>query len=82
MNQNNFKPKSPLIGADGNIFNLIAIASRSLKDHDLKEHAKEMTDRVMSSQSYEEALSIITEYVEPTDTYDYDHDVFDFIKHE
>lgn len=82
MNQNNFKPKSPLIGADGNIFNLIAIASKTLKDNGLPERAKEMTDRVMSSQSYEEALSIITEYVEPTDIYDHDHNVFDFIKHE
>ena len=34
------KPDCPLIGADGNIFNLLGIASRTLREHGLKEQAK------------------------------------------
>lgn len=58
------KPICKLIGEDGNIFNLMGIASRVLKDAGKKEEAKEMVDRVTSSNSYEEALGIIGEYVE------------------
>lgn len=36
------KPDCPLIGADGNIFNLLGIASRTLREHGLKEQAKDM----------------------------------------
>ncbi len=69
-------PKSkpvPLIGQDGNIFNLVGIASRTLKRNGLSDEASEMTSKVFKSGSYEEALGIIGEYVnitsvdEPTD---------------
>lgn len=58
------KPKAKLIGADGNVFNLIGIASRSLKRAGQNDKATEMSERVMNSASYDEALSIIMEYVE------------------
>ena len=58
------KPKAKLIGANGNVFNLIGIASRSLKRAGQNDKATEMSKRVMSSGSYDEALSIIMEYVE------------------
>ena len=58
------KPKCKLIGEDGDIFNLIGIASRSLRLAGLEDKAKEMSQKVMQSQSYTEALSIIMEYVE------------------
>ena len=64
---NKVAPKKPickLIGEDGNIFNLMGVASRVLKDAGKKEEAKEMVDRVTSSNSYGEALRIIGEYVE------------------
>lgn len=61
------KPKCALIGQDSNIFNLIGIASRTLKQNNMREESKEMVDRVTSSHSYDEALSIIAEYVEITD---------------
>ena len=61
------KPKCALIGQDGNIFNLMGIASRTLKKYNMKEEAKEMIDRITSSKSYDEALNIIGEYVEITD---------------
>lgn len=60
------KPDCPLIGQDGNIFNLMGIASRTLKNHDMADEASEMRNRVMSSGSYDEALSIIGEYVNIT----------------
>lgn len=58
------KPRCKLIGEDGNIFNLIGVASRSLRHAGLADKATEMSQKVMQSQSYTEALSIIMEYVE------------------
>jgi len=60
------KPKCPLIGQDGNIFNLMGIASKTLKRNGMYDEAKEMCSRITSSGSYDEALSIIDEYVEIT----------------
>lgn len=58
------KPKCKLIGQDGNIFNLIGIASRSLRHAGLADKAKEMSEKVTHCGSYTEALSIIMDYVE------------------
>ena len=59
------KPMCPIIGANGNIFNILGIASRTLKDNGMAEEAEEMCNRVTSSGSYEEAIGIITEYIIP-----------------
>lgn len=64
------KPKCALIGQDGNIFNLMGIASRTLRNNDMKEEAKEMVIRIEESKSYDEALCIIGEYVDITDEAD------------
>lgn len=61
------KPDCALLGEDGNIFNLLGIASRTLKRCGLADQAKEMSSRVMSSGSCTEALGIIGEYVNITD---------------
>lgn len=61
------KPDCALIGQDGNIFNLLGIASRTLKQNSMAYEAKEMCSRVTSSGSYCEALNIIGEYVNITD---------------
>ncbi len=58
------EPKCALIGQDGNIFNLVGIASRTLKRNGMQEESKEMSNRVFNSHSYDEALDIIGEYVE------------------
>ncbi len=58
------KPVAQLIGADGNVFNLIGLAARALKEEGQLDEAKEMTTRCFAAQSYDEALSIIAEYVE------------------
>ena len=60
------KPDCALIGQDGNVFNLVGIASRTLRRNGMAEQAKEMTDRVFASGSYHEALNIIGEYVNIT----------------
>ena len=60
------KPDCPLIGENGNIFNLMGIASRTLKDHGMSEQAEEMRNKIMASGSYEEALNTLGEYVNIT----------------
>ena len=49
------KPDCALIGQDGNVFNLVGIAGRTLREHGLTDQAKEMTERVFASGSYGEA---------------------------
>lgn len=59
---NVIKPTVSLIGKDGNIFNLLSIASKALQRVGQSDNAEEMAGKVFSSGSYEEALSIIREY--------------------
>jgi len=66
QSQTREKPDCPLIGADGNIFNLMGIASRTLKDNGQKTEATEMRERITASGSYDLALCIIGEYVNIT----------------
>jgi len=63
------KPLCALIGQDGNIFNLIGIAARTLRENGMAREATEMTQRITggSCHSYDEALCIIGEYVQITD---------------
>lgn len=60
------KPDCPLIGQDGNIFNLMGIASRTLRQNGMADEAKEMCSRITSCGSYHKALGIIDEYVNIT----------------
>jgi hypothetical protein len=57
------KPTAHLIGENGNVFNLIGIASKALKRAGQADKAKEMTERCFDCGSYDEALTIIQEYV-------------------
>ena len=62
------KPKCALIGEDGNIFNLMGKASRTLKRNGMRKEAEEMCSRIMNSaKSYDEALIILQDYVEIVD---------------
>lgn len=61
------KPEAPIIGADGNIFNLIGIAKKALERAGYREEAQKMQERVFKSGSYESALAILQEYVEPVE---------------
>ena len=58
------RPKMQLLGYDGNIFAIMGRAGRLLTDCGQADKAKEMRDRVMSCDSYQKALSIVSEYVE------------------
>ena len=62
--KNSLRPKMQLIGQDGNIFAIMGRASRLLKNAGQSDKAKEMRDRVMSCDSYQKALNIISEYGE------------------
>ena len=62
------KPDCKLIGQDGNIFNLMGIASRTLKQNGMAEQAEEMYERITGGgcRDYYQALGIIGEYVNIT----------------
>lgn len=59
------KPNCALIGEDGNIFNLMKIASRTLRENGLDDKAEEMMKRITGGEchDYYEALSVIDQYV-------------------
>lgn len=61
------KPDCALIGQDGNIFNLMGIASHTLKQNGMAEEAEMMCIRIRGAENYCEALNIIGEYVNITD---------------
>jgi hypothetical protein len=67
-------PDSPIVGANGNIFNILGIAANTLKKHGMKDEAREMRARVMDSGGYDKALGIILEYVHPVSVDDEDED--------
>lgn len=60
------KPKAKLIGADGNVFNLMGICSRALRRAGYPEKDQEMVDRITKGEDvdYYKALAIMQEYVE------------------
>lgn len=60
------KPDCPLVGEDGNIFNLMGKASQTLKQYGMEEQAREMRQRIFQCHSYDSALSIIGDYVNIT----------------
>lgn len=69
------KVPAKIIGADGNVFNLIGICTKALKRNGYYDEAKELFTRIQESKSYDEALSIMTEYVEPIEK---DYEDIDF----
>lgn len=71
------KPNCKLIGEDGNIFNLMGIASKTLRQNGMAGQAVEMRDRICASGSYGEALCIIGDYVNITGEDDYNEDMDD-----
>jgi macrodomain Ter protein organizer (MatP/YcbG family) len=59
----NEKPKAKLIGQDGNIFNLMAIAAKAMRKAK-SDKVDQMIDEVTNSNSYDEALRAIARYVD------------------
>ncbi len=69
MNEVQTKPKIYIKfnSSDGNIFTILAHAENALKLYNIinaKEKASEMRKRAIKSESYEDALEIIREYVD------------------
>ena len=63
------KPSAPILGAEGNTFNLLCIVNRSLRQVGQQEQAEEMWQRVLDSRDCFKALAIMGEYVEFVEAY-------------
>ena len=63
-NGGSMKPIVTLIGEDGNVFNLIGIVSRALKQVGQPDKAKEFTEKAFAAHSYDEVLALLQDYVE------------------
>ena len=58
------RPEMHLLGMDGSVFVILGAAGGMLIKDGMDEQANEMYERVMKSDSYYQALNIISEYVE------------------
>ena len=58
------KPKCKLAGTDGNVFALAGKVSRTLREADQPEKAKEFTTQLFLCKSYSEAIVLMSKYVE------------------
>jgi len=58
------KPKCKLIGKDGNVFNIIGLVKKALKESGQSEKAKEFVSRAFAAKSYDEVLAMADGYVE------------------
>ena len=60
------KPAVRLVGEDGNVFNIIGRVSKALKDYYGQDDKRpdEFRDKAYKSQSYDEVLQLVMEYVE------------------
>ena len=60
----NEKPDVTFTGANGNVFNLMGIASRALEENGMKEEAEKMLMKINTkAKSYKEAKRIMGQYV-------------------
>jgi len=64
MAKTNLKVK--VIGEDGNVFFILGRVTKELRRNDFHDMITEVSNRVFDSGSYDEALSIMQEYVEFT----------------
>ena len=69
------KPDCALIGCDSNIFNLMGVASHTLKQNGMADEAEMMCARIVGAENYCEALNIIGEYVNITDSSEQSDDI-------
>ena len=63
--ENQKKPRVKLVGENGNVFNLMGLCSRALKEAGMKNEASEMVNKITTTaKSYDEALAIMMDYCE------------------
>ncbi len=60
------RPDCELVGNNGNIYFILGMAARTLRENNLADQAKEMLSRAHQSGGYYEALGIVAEYVNIT----------------
>lgn len=58
------KPKVKLVGTDGNIFAVIGLCARVLREAGRADQAKEMTEIAHKAKDYYEALGVCMQYVD------------------
>ncbi len=58
------KPTCKLTGTDGNVFALAGLVSKALRQAGQSDKAKEFTAKLFKTGSYDEALTLMREYVE------------------
>lgn len=58
------KARVQLVGEDGNIFSILGRCRREMRRVGQLDQFNEMSDKVQSCKSYDEALQVIMEYVE------------------
>ena len=58
------KPKCRLVGQDGNVFNVIGLVKKALKESGQSDKASEFVTKAFSAKSYDEVLNMAGEYVE------------------
>ena len=63
------KPAAPVLGLHGDIFNLLCITNRTLRQAGQMDQAEEMWRRVLESGNSYKAISIMGEYVEFDEAY-------------
>lgn len=58
------KPKCKLVGTDGNVFALAGRVTSALKKAGQTDKATEFSGKLFKCHSYEDALSLMSEYVD------------------
>jgi len=58
------KPRCKLIGKNGNVFNIIGLVRKALREAEQPEKAKEFSERAFAAESYDVVLGMADEYVE------------------
>ena len=62
-------PRCPIIGAEGNIFNIFALASRTLRNNGMANKVDEMLECAKApGNDYNMALGVVLQYVDPVGT--------------
>ena len=58
------KPEVQLTGEDGNVFNIIGLVARALRNAGMKAEATEFTNKAFASESYDAVLRLAMTYCE------------------
>jgi hypothetical protein len=58
------RPVAHLIGEDGNVFHVIGVVRRALRNAGQADRASEFVERASGSRSYDEVLAMLHDYVE------------------